>query len=131
MTDLKTLREVAEKATPGPWVAGIVPRPRAWDRAFVRSVTDFPDGGRITTYPATCEASTLDNAANAAHIAAANPQALLSLLDRIEELEGALAKIGSGSFPDAVNLALGGGWHTFVDRLQEIAQAALKDTPNG
>lgn len=59
------------------------------------------------------------------------PQAVLSLLDRIEELEGALAKIGSGSFPDAVNLALGGGWHTFVDRLQEIARAALHPEPLG
>jgi hypothetical protein len=68
--------------------------------------------------------------ANAAFIAAART-ALPSLLDRVEALEGALAKIGSGSFPDAVDLALGGGWHTFVDRLQEIAQAALHPEPLG
>ena len=140
MTDLKTLREVAEKATPGPWVAGIVPRPRAWDRAFVRSVTDFPDGGRITTYPATCEASTLDNAANAAHIAAANPQALLSLLDRIEELEGALTALQGErdrlreALTALVAAADAASWaHNIgtMDARIEAARAALHPEPLG
>jgi len=129
MTDLKTLREVAEAATPGPW------RVRT-NRHKTTSGEEWGWVSNMTTQNISLPGMSINweapaGHANATHIAVFNPVLVLSLLDRIEELEGALAKIGSGSFPDAVNLALGGGWHTFVDRLQEIARAALHPEPLG
>ena len=91
--DLKTLRSLCEAATPGPWRLRTNRHettdgyPWGWVSENTDRNIDLPnvrihwerDQGR----------------ANAAFIAAANPQAILSLLDRVEALEGALASIHS------------------------------------
>lgn len=82
MTDLKKLRELAENATPGPWEdyyeTGIRPCVMAYDendkglrsvRAYVADTQFSPDR---------------------AYIAAANPETVLALIDRIEKLEAQL-----------------------------------------
>lgn len=74
MTDTE-LRKLAEDATPGPWTAtcgGVDFRgfPTNW-------TVHYSTGGGNYGF----------NEANAAYIAAVNPQAVLALLDRIAELE--------------------------------------------
>jgi len=71
MKDLKELKELCEKATPGPWYS----KYQNWS-FLIRS--DKGDG----PYHAT---TSLEE--NAAFIAAANPQTVLSLIERVEELE--------------------------------------------
>ena len=82
MTDIARLRELAEKATPGPWV------------------TDDPNGELVAglgpdgVYEYVCNCSATfgmkrtwsEQCANAAHIAALNPQAVLALLTELETL---------------------------------------------
>ena len=86
--DLKELRELAEKATPGPW-----------------AISEHPDGaclyidGRDTKFGYVAVAyngnkvgrnEVNDYVQNAAFIAANNPAATVALLDLIDELAGAL-----------------------------------------
>lgn len=94
--DLDALRELAEKATPGGWRVG------------------FNDGSGKGEGSEGCWVSTVDedeqtvvrggredwgvpvgvpNAADARFIAAANPQAILSLLDEIDRLRAALEEM--------------------------------------
>lgn len=94
MTDLKKLRELAEKATPGPWTAlfvfGSSDLPVSICRETGRTINiagvECPDNDYI------CEVHS--EAANPApdfrFIAAANPQAIIELLDRLERYEKAL-----------------------------------------
>lgn len=78
MTDLQSLRDVAEKATPGPWVQGMIGErlidevDTSYTFGFIK--IDNSDDGR-------------DGVADAAFIAACDPQTVLSLLDRIRDLE--------------------------------------------
>lgn len=88
MTD--ELRKAAEAATPGPWQQHLV------DDTTVTSTTldvccTFPDGGRNddVDFAAPVE----QHEANAAYIAAANPKAILELLDRIAALEAENARL--------------------------------------
>ena len=70
----ETLRALAEAATPGPWVAWIIPGcsvVRTAQEPYVTCSTD----------------------ADLAFIAAANPTAVLALLDRLEAAEGALERV--------------------------------------
>ena len=70
------LRKLAEEATPGPWIAG-----------------DDDDSDYFLIGPCDVDGIVyqpivkLHSEANAAHLAAANPQAIISLLDYIETLE--------------------------------------------
>lgn len=82
--DLKRLRELAEKATPGPWAAEDM-----WE--VITTVeqdldTPFP-GIALTDFRGSSDLGNDQNDLNAQFIAAANPQAILSLLDRLEAVE--------------------------------------------
>ena len=68
-TDLGRLRELAEKATPGPWTADP-------QRPGILRINDDPTCGIL-----------VGQRTNTSFIAAANPQTVLSLLDRIEVLK--------------------------------------------
>lgn len=89
MTDIDTarLRELAEAATPGPWEwegDGLWRHQSPTDYAAIVTADYAPDTGP------TVECSD----ANGAYIAAANPQTVLALLDRIAELERTVAAAG-------------------------------------
>ena len=80
------LRRLAEQTTPGPWVTGRI-RKHGW-------TVDGP----VVTRTVLAELSALNDEANAAYIAAANPQAILALLDERDALEAhrdALAEANS------------------------------------
>ena len=70
--DLKKLREVAEAATPGPWVNGV-------DTVYYEGCVTLATS-RVGTDPKFFRK-------DAAYIAALNPQTALALLDRLEALE--------------------------------------------
>jgi hypothetical protein len=53
------------------------------------------------------------------------------LTARIAELEKALTKIESGSFPDATEMALTRNWKGIVAKLQEIARTTLEASGQG
>lgn len=83
MTDLKKLRELAEVATPGPWeVSGTGQQ--------VLKEADVPYGDQRI-----CETNSMASHypgktscwKNIAFIAAANPETVIALIDRIEKLE--------------------------------------------
>lgn len=85
MSEFDGLREAANNATPGPWAAGGFD----WRDPFdARTVVG--DGGASTV---------LDTAGywrdfeNAAYVAAASPDVVLVLLDRLEAAEGAVARV--------------------------------------
>jgi hypothetical protein len=91
MTDLKTLREVAERATPGPW------RVRT-NRHKTTGGEEWGWVSNMTTQNISLPGMSIDweastGHANATHIAVFNPVTVLALLDRIEELEGALTTL--------------------------------------
>jgi hypothetical protein len=69
MTDTKKLREAAERATPGPWLT---------------------DGNKISDSEDKFYLASEMEPKDAAFIALANPQAVLSLLDEIEQLKGTI-----------------------------------------
>ena len=72
------LRRLAEQATPGPWrVAG--ESQTGW------KIDDGDHGDVTATYCHGCGG--IYTEADAAYIAAANPQAILALLDRLDDLE--------------------------------------------
>ncbi len=142
MTDLKTLREVAERAKDLPYT-GYVPED-AWhvdphDPEIVIVYGDYEKHGRA-------HHGVIDGAFNAAvalHIAAFDPPTVLALLDRIEELKGALTTLQGerDRLRDVAKMA-----ETVIDELSRDSKddlgsamrvvarqirAALKDTPNG
>ena len=80
--DLSRLESLARKATPGPWF-----RPIANDTA-VRS-DDVDIAQTVGAYELEWERMEAD----AAYIAAANPAAVLALIERVRELEGKLEAI--------------------------------------
>jgi len=94
MTDYSELVRLAEAATPGPWKQHLVD-----DTTVICSHGDvcctFANGGRdddvdFDTDTERCEA-------NATFIAAANPQAILTLIKRVKELETALKPFADAS----------------------------------
>lgn len=83
--DVARLRSLAEAATPGPWR-----RTDSGDRHWLRDVRDTTNRG-----VAWCGTLHVEQAhADAAYIAAANPQTMLAILDRIAELERTAAAAG-------------------------------------
>lgn len=88
MTDVSELRALAEAATPGPWdTRAERMRPRAIVVAGTEQVADAAEHVHWTD--AQCER-------NAAFIAAANPSAILSLLDRLAALEAETKRLRQG-----------------------------------
>jgi hypothetical protein len=88
MTDISSLRVLAEKATPGPW------RLRDAGSTLV-SVQGAPEAGQLYGEMVTISSGGFAKprgygADNAAFIAAANPSAILAMIDRIEAMEKAL-----------------------------------------
>lgn len=87
--DLKSLREKAEAATPGPWA-----------NEYACEVITIVEQDLEIPFPTICGTSFRDNQElgdhqndkNAEFIASANPQAILSLLDAIESMRDALEK---------------------------------------
>jgi len=79
--DTKRLRELAEAATPGEW---------EWSGALGCDADALKDGaGGYVLWPAPmCDVAIIDvTPQNRAYIAAANPAAILALLDRLELAE--------------------------------------------
>lgn len=98
MTDLRSL---AMGATPGPWRIGrlgtekaehVVDMGEPPEAPFAVMLPGHPSTGSMRGWPASAVVHSDDDssAANAAFIAAANPQAILTLLDRIAGLKEAL-----------------------------------------
>lgn len=78
MTGIEELKRLAQKATPGPWhVSGYAPEEIRSSNSIVRAVA------RRAGPEDTWDVARRD----AAYIAAANPQAILSLIERLEALE--------------------------------------------
>jgi hypothetical protein len=93
--DVMGLRRLAEKATPGPWKSfSEITGDDAWNPEE-QTITIGAEGVLLATYKTEYVEypDHEQNAANAAFIAAANPQAVLALLDRIEALEKGLYEI--------------------------------------
>lgn len=85
MTDLTKLKELAERATPGPWSA-------VWEEGDDTAWPNlFPiiqaDGGETVIGNEGFYSDLEQDKANAKFIAAANPQAILGLLERLEKAE--------------------------------------------
>jgi len=93
MDDLERLKELAEKATPGPWFVGIADEPRRgpvdaeykapgyYDNIGVISSTS---GG---TAVGCNEYNVFSDLGTATYIAAANPEVVLKIIARVRELE--------------------------------------------
>lgn len=112
MSDLVRLRELASKATPGPWSAhdgigttvelhtGHEGRKCACGQIWSKPhdcIVAAAIGARDETYTLGEGVSDEQLARNAAFIAAANPQTMLALLDRIERLEAFVGKVREAS----------------------------------
>jgi len=97
MINYKRLREVAQAATPGPWIVPDLEeltQKRAIHRGEV-IVEERSPGGIEHIATAYCGAYEGHGLRNAAYIASASPDVVLGMLDRIERLEEALMKYGS------------------------------------
>lgn len=131
--DRKKLRELAEKATPGPW--SVVDTP--WGNGdWIVQGTGDPHGRRPI-----CDLQMIDpgdewddgqDDANATFIAAANPDAVKALLDQVERLERERDEaIGAGrSRAEAARLLAGqeSRLRGRIERLERVAEYA-KHTP--
>lgn len=102
MIDIKELRRLAEAATPGEW------KPMYSARKSNPSEKDkfYSVSALSPAIPGWCDAKNIDiatvckiydgtDASNSAYIAAANPSAILSLLDHIEQQEAEIARLHS------------------------------------
>jgi hypothetical protein len=94
--DLARLRELAEKARPGPWRYSAEDGALYYDRNE-RAAPDFLSCCNL-------DDDTME------YVAAANPTAVLELLDRLEALRAALEQIAVGSPPDDWDPYDTGGW---------------------
>jgi hypothetical protein len=89
----ESLRELAERATPGPWEQGEKLERSGWDhRRFV--YCDDATGGRVAD--CSTAGAFIDDAtriANAAYIAAANPAAIIPILDELSAAKSVIAEL--------------------------------------
>ncbi len=83
MTDLKTLRELAEKATQGPWKQDL-------SGDIIQKESIRKDGYHKIIFELS---DTFFYDENANYVVAANPQTILALLDRYERAVEALKKV--------------------------------------
>ena len=79
------LRKLAEEATPGPWYQVGLPWNQNGD--FVCAGSEDPHIGKYVADTEDFDGEVENSFENAGYIAAANPQAIISLLDYIETLE--------------------------------------------
>lgn len=92
MSEYKRLRDLAEKATEGPWDFQPSPDRHHADAVYAFYMNREPD------HIALVGRSELDQQnADSEYIAAANPAAILSLLYRMEEMERVLQQIHDGA----------------------------------
>jgi len=85
--DTRHLRELAEAATPGPWEA------RTWSHQFDDGIKfGYVEASGYELWD-TSGGNTVAEARNAEHIAAANPQTMIALLDELESATKAGARI--------------------------------------
>ena len=104
MTDLKKLRELAEKATPGPYDS----RCKEFsNQARTEIWTEF---GWLSELPRSYHEPTIE------FQAAANPQAIIEILDRLERYEKALRDVGTYHSHDSL-----------IQSVFETAREALED----
>ena len=110
MTDLKKLRKLAEMATPGPWTG--------YNRGVFSMASPISNqgyGGNVCA---------VDMQKDFEFIKAANPQAIIELLDRLERYEKALEKIATGTvWNKDKTFSVGIG----ADPMSRIAIEALED----
>ncbi|EPN4461344.1 ead/Ea22-like family protein [Pseudomonas aeruginosa] len=111
MTDTKKLKELAERATPGPWSA-------AWEEGDDTAWPNlFPviqaGNGEVVIGNEGFYTDLEQDKANATFCAAANPQAILGLIDEVERLEEELSQCASalpGTYymdpPDGGNVSI-------------------------
>jgi hypothetical protein len=110
--NLDALEQLARAATPGPWhaVQGVKPNERAVTN---RNGAWFAE---------LCDGSTRANDADAAFIAAANPAAVIELVQRLRAAEGIVRDLAmsptyvGGSVPDAAS------------RLEQLKRRAVEAT---
>tara|TARA_R110002094_G_scaffold54390_7_gene65610 strand:- start:5024 stop:5620 length:597 start_codon:yes stop_codon:yes gene_type:complete len=89
------LRELALEATPGEWkVASDLPAYAIYTDSG-RRVVQTPNQNNRKQWGTSDDTHGIDRHSDAAYIAAANPVAVLALLDRIDELESAAAEVES------------------------------------
>lgn len=138
MTDHATLRTLAAKATPGPWViddsdpSDVVIR-SAVDQRWVSNIGNW---SRQLPMPAALDTDRLRqvyeaDAADASYIAALSPDVTLALLDELETLRAALGAVvealgwagGSPSFAPEGEARK--GWTSVAQPAIERARAAL------
>lgn len=111
MTDTNKLKELAERATPGPWSA-------AWEEGDDTAWPNlFPviqaGNGEVVIGNEGFYTDLEQDKANATFCAAANPQAILDLIDEVERLEEELSQCASalpGTYymdpPDGGNVSI-------------------------
>ena len=117
MTDVAELRRLAEAATPGPWDCY---RPHPAYRAY--SVDQVMPEGHLGETVAVTEDTNAD--ANGLYIAAANPAAVLALLDAAAERDALAAKVERVRALPAKHPA--GGW--YMTSMRDVL-AALDEEP--
>lgn len=91
---LEFLKGRAQAATPGPWASWILGGPLLGGDYQVRSNTD-PDEDFVCRH--------VESAANANYIAAASPDVVVALIERIEELEARLSEKRVKAFLEMVD----------------------------
>lgn len=84
MIDTKKLREFAEAATPGPWRHNPAPTHHEPVWRVEHTARGANRGAQFVV--ANVDGTEKNDVANAAFIAAANPQTVLNLMDEIERL---------------------------------------------
>lgn len=113
------LKKLAEAATPGPWHL---------DDCGYMFIISKPGDGYITRNVCRMDSSTMSafsQKANAAYIAAANPDAILKLLAINAELVEALKKISAIELKE-----FGADWEE-IEEAQDIAYATLAKAEGG
>lgn len=92
--DLKALRAAAEAATPGPWrVESMRPSTLGIETVWSAGMHDIADCSKAAGLPYSTRVPAEQIEANAAFIAAANPAAVLALLDELDAAYRALSDV--------------------------------------
>lgn len=110
MTDIRKLRELAEKATKGPWWHRY--KDKSGDDTVVTYEGELARAVAVTQWGCGCCSDVPDEEqiGTAAFIAAANPSAITALLDRLERAEDLLVqcqeRLDGGSKSDELYCAI-------------------------
>ena len=127
MTDLKTLREVAERATPGPWFWAMTKSDE--HTSLMRSGSgDYVicPQAEIGDYGLSVTPWNDVSPSDAAHIAAFDPPTCIDLLDKIDGLKEDLRSAVEVAFERGATTWVRLNYPKDFERL-----ATLKDTSNG